>query len=152
MSYEASTTPELTPLGGDDDHIHYTQTLRHRLIHDMTMQGEKLPDDAKERALLLQAMADMDRTALANKKIGSKERTAAKDREAAELLARMVGRLGFKSPFESHDTIDGECREVPALKAGDLPAIELVPGETDIGISTVGYDEFMSKMEGSDEA
>lgn len=151
MSSQESTSRALAEVRSDDDHIAYTQGLRHQLIEDMTEKGASLPKDPEAQTILLRALADMDRTALSNKKIGSKERTAAADREAALIAARVIGNLGFKSPFERPIEGTATPTQSPELKDGDLPEIELVPGETEVGVSTMGYDEFMSRMEKESE-
>lgn len=142
----------------DDQIVDFTQGVRKQLVDDMTERGTAMPKEKGDRIVLLAALADMDRTAVAKMKIGSKERQGAADREAALIAARLHSQYGSKSPFaiqrssDDEDVIDGEYAEIraPELDTTALPALEIKPGETDIGISTTNYEQFMGKMEGTD--
>ena len=147
MSENQQLVPENEVLESDDDRMAFTQGIRKKLINEMTGHGTNMPTDKGDRMVLLAALGDMDRTALANKKIGSQERMGAADRQAALLIQRLAN-TGFNtpsgSPFE-RPVIEGEFTEVKVeLDDSSLPQLELVPGETDIGIAQRGYDEFMA--------
>lgn len=153
---------EIVPTDGaamsDEQIVSYTQGVRKRMVDEMTTSG--IPSDKGDRMVLLAALGDMDRTAVAKMKIGSKERQGQADREAALIAERLRAQYGSKPPFlakapedDDDGIIDGEYSEVkiPQLDTTDLPALELKPGETDVGISTMNYEEFMGKMEGTAE-
>lgn len=129
----------------DDDRMAFTQGIRKRLINDMTANG--MPSEKGDRMVLLAALGDMDRTALANKKIGSQERQGAADRQAAFIIQKLANQnfnTPSGSPFEK-PTIEGEyTRVLPELDVSGLPELTLAPGETQIGIATRNFEEFMS--------
>lgn len=129
----------------DDDVLFYTQGVRKSLVHEMTKDG--LPAEKGDRMVLLAALGDMDRSALGNKKIGAKERAGQADRQAAMLIAAMTGQLGNKSPFEVAPASNQPLGRAPVLDESGLQELTLAPGETEIGLANVGFDEFMSKVE-----
>lgn len=131
----------------DDDIIARNQGIRLKLINHLTEDG-KVPEDIKEKFLLLQALSDGDRTAIQNKKIGSSEKQGAADRQAALVIAKMSREFGAISPFERQS---GDSVESKALDSSRIPDVLLVPGETDIGLPTDTYDSFMQRMEGGTE-
>lgn len=131
----------------DDDIIEQNQQLRKKFVKHLTPEG-KFPEDIKAQYVLLTTMADMDRTALQNKKIGSTERQGAADRQAAMLIATIVGNCEGKNPFES-TTRQGT---VPQLQSNLIPEVVIVPGETDIGLEHETYDQFTARMESKMES
>lgn len=134
----------------DDDRMEFTQGVRKMFIRQLTDNGVKLPDDKGEKALLLAALDGMDRTALANKKIGSTEKQGAADRQAALIIAQIAnsGVNGKANPFE-RDVIDGECTRTDVLELDEsgLEMLTLAPGETGIGIEGRNFDQFMRDTE-----
>lgn len=130
----------------DDDIIAQNQRLRRKFINKVTDNGENFPEDGKSQLILLTALADMDRTALQNKKIGSTEKQGAADRQAAMIIAAMSTQFGSqKSPFET--TEEDQLGRVINHDASRLPQAQTVPGETEIGISTETVDDFMQRMD-----
>lgn len=131
----------------DDAVLRYSQQVRHKLVGEMIANG--MPTDKGDRMVMLTALADMDRTALGNKKIGAKEKNTAATQLAAEIFTQLMGKLGDRSPF-AVDAIEGEYREVPMLQAEALGPTEMSPGETEIGVADENYDAFMRRMEQGD--
>lgn len=144
MTTSTDTLPVMRELITEDDQLSYTQRMRHRMIEEMTDYGKTVPSDNKDRNTMLAALADMDKQTLGLKKIGSKEKMSAADREAASLLARMLNRMGGQDLLSSE--VD-ETRAVPSLDEITLAPLEVVPGETDIGTITEDYDSFIARME-----
>jgi hypothetical protein len=136
----------------DEQVVSFTQGVRKKLITTITAGGDRMPTDKGEQMVLLAALGDMDRTALGKMKIGAKERQGAADRDAAMAIAHLTTKFGGRNPFEQGNLIEGESVRVatPELDTTDLPALVLVDGETDQGISTQNYEEFMGSMEGSE--
>lgn len=128
----------------DDDVLNYTQQVRRQLVGEMTANG--MPTDKGDRMVMLTALADMDRTAQGNKKIGAKEKNTAAALQAAEIFSRLMDKLGDNSPFEARSII--EHAPVPQLSAPPLDSSEMAPGETAIGVSDENYDAFIKRMEG----
>jgi hypothetical protein len=129
----------------DDSVLAFTQAKRKEMVDQMTQGG--IPTDNKDRALLLMAMGDMDRSALGNKKIGAKERSGQADRAAALIIASLGKQLGGNSPFQALPGSD-RVGTIPTLDNHNYGELTLAPGETDVGIAEIGFDEFMAKMEG----
>lgn len=137
----------------DEDIVSYTQRTRKRLVDHITGCGNNMPSDKGEQMVLLAALGDMDRTALGKMKIGAKERQGNADREAAMIIAKLGATYGSKSPFErKDDVIEGEVVEPPKLEDSNLPPLMVVPGETEVGLSTENYDQFMQRMEQGDKS
>ncbi len=132
----------------DDDRMAFTQRVRRQLIEEMISNG--MPADKADRMVLLAALDGMDRTSIANKKIGSQERQGAADRQAAILIAEMTRRFSLEgSPLEAANH-RGDIIEERAIQldTSRLPPLVLAPGETDVGISTRNYEEFMRDVDG----
>lgn len=125
----------------DDDVLAYTQRARRALVENLIEGG--MPDDPKERTALLRALADMDQTAIDKKRLGAQQKTADADRTAALLIARMKQTLGDSNPFMASSEREIEV----SFDETRIPDVEPVKGETDIGISSESYTEFMDKYE-----
>lgn len=145
MSENVPVVVAEVPVMSDDDVLVYTQGLRKTLITEMTKDG--MPGEKGDRMVLLAALGDMDRSALGNKKIGAKERAGQADRQAALLIAAMTGQLGNKSPFEIVPEAGQAEGQIPELDVSGLQELTLAPGETEIGLSTIGFEDFMTKVE-----
>lgn len=127
----------------DDEYLRFTQRTRKQLIGEMVEGG--FPTDPKDRIVLLSAMADMDRTALGNKRIGASEKQAAADALVAQAIAKISHQFGRVNPFEGNE--DSVVSTVPQPDHTRLPDIEVVPGETDIGICNENYKTLMEKFD-----
>ncbi len=128
----------------DDDILRFTQSKRRELVDKLLEDG--IPVTKDDQTVLLQALGDMDRTALGNKRIGAAEKLAESDRLVADAVLKINRQFGARSPFEATEVIDGEV--IPPTPVLDqLPKANPVPGETGIGISELKYDEFMDEME-----
>lgn len=128
----------------DDDILRHTQRVRKAFVDELT--GDGIPQDFKDRTLLLSALNDMDRTAIGNKRIGAAEQQAEADRLAAMAIGKLTQHFGQNNPYE-RDVIDVDPEDINHI---ELPEVELVPGETDIGLSDMTYEEFARKMEAED--
>jgi hypothetical protein len=129
----------------DDDIIRFTQKQRKALVDVIIEKG--IPEIDSDRAMLLTALADMDRTALGNKRIGAAEKLAESDRLVADAIVKLNARFGSSNPFEGNESsiLEGSLIRNPELDK--LPEPKPVPGETDIGISDMKYDEFVDLMD-----
>lgn len=125
----------------DDDVLKFTMRQRKRLVAELTANGMPVTND--ERTLLLATLNDMDRTALSKKKINAQTAGSEADRTAAMAIAKLYGQMGRNNPYAT-DTMQ---RALPEPDQRQLPQITVVPGETEIGINTETYDEFMKRME-----
>lgn len=146
---------ELVPANGaemsDEQIVAFTQGKRRELVDDMTKGG--IPTDKGDRLVLLTALGDMDRTAVAKMKIGSKERQGAQDREVALITAKLISQFGNKSPFERAPD-DQTVRRLPAPELDDTDGAPLIvlEGETEVGLANIDYHEFMDRMDAEAKA
>lgn len=126
-----------------DDHIlRYTQRKRRAFVDKLTEEG--FPTDTKDCSVMLTALADMDRAALGNKRIGANERLAAADALVAHAITELSNQFGGQNPFEGGETFQGEGKRVEQDK---LPTIDTVPGETDVGITNENFESLVSRFE-----
>lgn len=137
-----TTLPDDETLG-DDFILRFTQRKRKAFVEEITRSG--FPEDPKSQNVMLAALADMDRAALGNKRIGANERLAAADALVAHAITELANQFGSDNPFERGTTIQGEAKVTPDLEK--LPAANPAPGETDIGISNETFDSLISRFE-----
>lgn len=135
----------------DDDILRFTQATRKKLVDSIVQDG--LPTDNKDRVVLLTALADMDRTALGNKKIGAAESIAEADRIAASAIAQINRQMAVHDPFArgaSSALLEGDYTYVSGPEADDrqLPILGDVELESEQGLSTMNYDQFTKMMDG----
>lgn len=122
----------------DDDLMRFTQGKRKAFIDHITEEG--WPNDPKEQSIMLAALADMDRTALGNKRIGANERQSEADALVARAIGQLTTQFNGRNPFEK----EGEGK-VPEYQADKLPEADAVPGEMDIGLSDQTYKDMEDK-------
>lgn len=127
----------------DDQVISFTQRTRRRFLKHMLEGG--FPNDEKEQRVLLTALSDMDRTAIGNKRIGAAEKQSQSDTLVAQTLAELGRQFGANNPFQS-DSPETVNDFVPPPRH-ELPPANAVPGETDIGVSDVTYEEFTKRYD-----
>ncbi|HWT40108.1 MAG TPA: hypothetical protein VN081_02450 [Dongiaceae bacterium] len=134
-----------TPMS-DEEALDFTQRHRKDLVDVLTANGA--PTDGEVANVLLKTLDGMDRQALTKMKIKSDERTNDNsDKLAASVIAGVFAQLKGKNPYEK-EVIEGQLleRAAPAVDLSKLPAIELVPGETDIGTSDLTYESFTASQ------
>lgn len=126
----------------DDDILKYTQRARKALVDDIIKGGP--PNDPKDRSAMLQALSDMDQTAINNKRLGAQQKTADADREALMVISRLRQQMGAANPFKADKENDARVIEADYER---LPEPDPVDGEMGIGLDSTNYDEFMDKFE-----
>lgn len=129
----------MSAMDAEDIDLDYTRAMRKRIVDEMTKKG--LPDDTKDKALVLAALDGIDRAALTKKRIKSDEGISNTKALAAETIAQLfmdprLKRLG--------ETIEVSVREVPQL-AIDLPMPDIVDGELDSNAGAENYESFMKR-------
>jgi hypothetical protein len=127
---------ETTSGDSDDDILAYTCKIRKQLVTSMIKSG--MPGDTKEQAILLTALADMDRTALGKKKIKSDEGVSGARVAAAATLAQLFMEPRLKQLGQAKP---GEVGVIPKL-AEHVLMPELVLGELDEHAGTLNYETF----------
>lgn len=132
-----------TELANDDDYIDYTQQTR-RKIADHLMPNNKIPDDKDQLGALLATLDGMSRTALGNKKIKTEADGNKNTAAGINAIQNITERLGNIDPFRASNSTAKPAQQIDPSK---LPPVNVVPGETDIGVSQTTYEEFSASME-----
>lgn len=123
----------------DDDLIDYTQGLRKMLADDITEHGTVMPTDKDERHILLAALDGISKTSLGRKRIQTVDEGNKNTAAALAAMDALSKKFGNNNPFIREGNSGGIT-----IEQHKLPAIEVVPGNTDIGVSSLTYDEFSS--------
>lgn len=113
--------------------INLTLSTREKIVNSMTKNGT-LPSTNEDRAFLLSALDGIDRTVLSKAKIKSDDSNAKTESEIAKNVASVLLRL------ESKRTINNRNNSIDAVT---LPVIDIVEGETFIGVQPVKYVDIM---------
>ena len=119
----------------DEEALRFTQIKRRELVNVLCDDG--IPRDPKDRAMLLKALDGMDRQALTNKRIAGETAGNEAARMAAQAMNVLFEKLGNQNPFQK----EGAGRVIDAPQKF-VEKLELVPGETEIGIASLDYDSF----------
>lgn len=128
----------------DDDILRLTQGQRKKLLDHYTEKG--IPSSIEEQEALMRLLADMDRTALGNKRVKTDEKLAGTNELVAQAITDVIKHFGGQNPFENNTTgviIDA----IPQPDTKLLPAANPVPGEMNIGIETHDFNDFVKKFE-----
>lgn len=124
----------------DEQQLLYTQKIRRGYI-DEAVRGNVLQTGERgDKALVLQALNDMDRQALTNKRIKADETNGAATAQAANIVASMLERMGSSAMREPVPVVGVVSPSLP----DSIPAPVLVPGETEVGAAPLTYKTFMS--------
>ncbi len=117
----------------DEESLQFTQSIRNRLIKEMTKEG--IPQDKDSRYLLISALDSMDGSILKKAKIVSED----KKNKANSAIAQNIAQVLLQNRKQR--------QQLPVLDVPELPssiqAPQLVPGETDIGIHDIDFKTFM---------
>lgn len=124
----------------DDEVLSYTQRKRKAFLEHLLNEG--FPEDTKTQTVLLTALADMDRTALGNKRIQSGERVLQADALVSKAILTISQRYGSQVPFQT-----SQQGRIPDIDTAKLPSANPVPGETDVGLSTQSYAELVEQFD-----
>lgn len=131
-----------------EESLAFTQGLRKRLVHDLTAGCTKIPTSPEEAKLMLETLNDMDRTTLGHMRQKSEDKTAARDQLLAEAMLQFARQAGSKSLFRSNEVPDVVERvpRRPPIDDSLLPEIELLPGELDVGLHNISYNELSDRF------
>ena len=127
----------------DDDVLEYAKNRRVELVESLLTDG-KPPTDPKDRATYLQALDGLDRVAVAKKRIAGDSANANKMAEAAAMIGSVLSQVGNRNIYRADQPVE---RDVTPSSQSFVPELQLKPGELDIGIETVTYNEFAKKMQ-----
>ena len=130
------------PVPDDDQLLDFTQRERLKLAK---LMAEANSTEKGDRMVFLAALGDIDKQALAKKKIGSDEKKGAEDRRVAMAIAELSNRYGSNSPFQP--ATPAGPRELPKLEGPELEPLTMVPGVVAQGIEVETHDAFVKRME-----
>ena len=117
-----------------------TQQIRFKAINELIEEYDgELPTDKDGRSYLLSLLDSTDRTAIQLMRLESKEREGDKDREVAMMTSKLLAEIK-NNPFE----IDGAVAvDMDHMDSEPLGSYDLVPGEMEIGVQSITYEEIM---------
>lgn len=130
----------------DADVLKQTQQRKFKLLQTLEKTEAGVPTDAKEMQVYLQTLESLDRVAISKMKIQSAEGMAEGDRLAALTIAKLTQQMQGVNPFMTDANAPLKAG-IPEVDASLLPEVDLVPGETDIGVSTQTYEQFVNEVE-----
>lgn len=123
----------------EDQIMVYTHGIRKNIVTKM-MENGNVPGDTKDIQTLAGVLNDMDRTAISVKRIKSDEQgTNAMVFGGAALVAKLLMGLNTKNVAVDNTNIPNYK---PPVLGNDLPQQPIIPGEMDVGTSTINYEEF----------
>lgn len=121
----------------DDQILTYTHGIRKQIVAGIMEEG-KVPKDTREIQALAGVLNDMDRAAIAIKKIKSDEKVAdSANVSGAALVAKLLKELN-PSAIKNADVMD----VTPPTLGNEIEKPEIKPGETDIGTSSLTFEDF----------
>lgn len=110
--------------------------IRERIIDAMMLEG-KVPEANKDKRLLVEVIDSLDGTILTKAKIKSDDKANASYVDMAKIVAEAIRRFSSTIPRDDVQT--------PTVSK-EVIVKNPVPGETDIGIKTEKYQDFMERM------
>lgn len=134
--------PDAIELPSEDSVLAYTQHKRQQIANQLLADG-KLPEDPKMAKLALDVLDGMDRAALGRKRIKVEEQANKNQEHAAGLIAEIL----HKVSSNRHPSLTIDVNVEPPRLSDDIPAPELVDGETSpIGSGNETYETFTARM------
>ena len=129
------------------DVLAFTRRKRIAVVETLMADETAIKEgDPKMLKLALAALDGIDRQELGLRKIDATEKGTQADRMVAEALTELLGtKLGATNPFEA-----GQSTTLPEDRTAPLPELALnelmlVPGETDVGLSTDNLTSFAQR-------
>lgn len=132
-------------LESEDSMLAFAHVQRIEVLKQL-MPAAKLPEDPKDRKLVLQALKDISGDALGRKRIKVDEETNNATRDSQTFIADMLRRMGTGKQFE----MPGVSDKAPPVLGAEVPRPELVHGETSTAPSTESIATF-SKSTSADK-
>ena len=128
----------------DDRDLDFVRNIRMGLIDQLYKPGEAMtPESVNQLAGLLN---DMDRVSLGKKRIKTDAGIANAQALAAAMVLEIVSRPDIKTLGIDPHKVREDVPKIPDL---DVP-VRLIPGEMDVGVSTLDYAKFTSGLKESE--
>lgn len=121
----------------EQQQLERSQSVRGALLTELLAGQGKVTDSEERFAMVTTILRDMDKTTLG--KAGA--RSKAKQAEGFQDLGSAMAEILAKTP--GYGSVKGKHREVPVEVPKELLEIELIEGETHIGVQTVTYQEMI---------
>lgn len=124
----------------EDRDLDYTQSMRKRVVGSLLKDGDAIPSDPKDKVIMLQALADMDRVSLGKKRISADKDNAASQAAAAAVIAQML-----RDPRAAiTGRVEGGRDVAPQLPSA-VETPQILPGELDIHARPDNYESFQRR-------
>lgn len=117
----------------DIDILKRTQVIRNSMVTKLMRSGQ-VPDDIHQQRMLLDVVNSMDKSTLQKAKVKAED----KSNESKEARAKAVAQFLLEARKKQQALPVVDSAELPQ----SVPAPELVPGETDIGMQDLSYETF----------
>lgn len=140
--------PEVPPLPSEDNIHAFVHHRRMQLVKEMMKTDGRMPDDPKDRLVMLAALKDMDSSALNRKRLAVESSNGEITAGAAAVIAKLLTSVSNHSKRESAPAV---ARAAPKL-GPEFPEPKLLEGETAVTLPQQSYDAFMSKFPRPGEA
>lgn len=128
--------PDALPTN-QEERLELTQKMRLKLVNKLTDDGRELPKDPETAKLILTALNDMDRTTLGTMKQRSDDKAAAADQLVARALLELGNKIGSNKVLREEQPLPRVVR----VDDSALPEISVVPGEMDVGVQSISYND-----------
>lgn len=119
----------------DDIDLNYVRDKRIGLVDMITKGG--IPDDPEKQQIMLKALSDMSKDAIAKKRIKSEEKIANGNSANTAMVAAFLAR------YNPNATKSDAVGTIPNV---ELPKPDLVAGETDIKGTGESFESFTARM------
>lgn len=133
---------EYAPMPSDDQIQAYVHNKRVQLVKEMMNDDGTMPQDAKDRLVMLSALKDIDGSAQARKRLRVEEEAASDGGVVNTILAKVLNAM---PNISKRDIEPVASRQAPKLGA-EFASPEILEGETATTLPQQSYDTFMSKF------
>lgn len=120
----------------DQARLEFTINTRRRIIRELYPDDGKIPHDRADKELLISALDGMDRTVLGRSKLKLDAANSKQQEQTSKLISEILLSVTSKPTSPPRNS-------APALP-NTVPEPKLVPGEADIGMIDLNYDDFIT--------
>lgn len=121
--------------GLEEQDLNKTRQVRSDIITALTAKG--IPEDLDTLRLLTTVLVDSDRTSLGRMKIKSEDKNSANNAGVASVMAGFLMKVNA-----GQIAFNGSNSNMVPLLPDTIPAPDILPGETDIGVHNTDFDSF----------